>query len=575
MISNLMSSESDLLVVGGGVAGLQAALEASIRGLDVTLLVKGGGAASTWILGFNAGLERTPSGDTPAKFFDDTMAGGCHLNNERLAAVLAYESSTEVHRLEQLGLDFRLDDGSYPVRLAAGSRFPRTVYFEDRTGPRIISFLLSQLQARKVDIRHGITAVRLIKSAGRVVGALAIDREEGQLAVFYARATVLATGGAGNLYSFTSNPQGITGDGYALSLRAGAELIDLEFVQFEPFIMAHPPDARGFGVPTTLVADGARIHDVHGREFLPTEPDGRIKSLTKDVFSRALFEQIRDGRGTEHGGVYFDVTRLPAAKLEGYPRFLARCRASGIDVKENPLEVAPAHHHMMGGVQIDKDCRTSLPGLFAAGEVTGGVHGANRLAGNAATDVLVFGQRAGRFASAYALTQDRGAPASSDLRENCDQVLSLVSPHANDSQAVEDVLVRLQQVMWEKVGIERDGAWLAEAMQEIQSLAFKLDTLRASEVRSLPALTETGNALLVAAMVAASAEIRKESRGDHYRTDYPFRDDLHWLGNILIQMDGNQLKLLFCPKGSSAGECEVKRLDILRNPHSSTPGPRD
>jgi len=437
--------------------------------------------------------------------------------------------------IEELGLDFRRDDGSYPVRLAAGNRYPRTLYFQDRTGPRIISFLRAQLRDLGVDIRNAMAAVRLIKAGPRVVGALAIDREREKLVAFFARATVLATGGAGNLYSFTTNPRGLTSDGYALAFRARAQLIDLEFVQFEPFILVHPADARGYGLPTTLVADGARIYNRCSEEFLPKQNDGGIKPLTKDLFSRALYREIRHGRGSEHGGVYFDVKHLSETILEGYPRFLERCRASNIDPKKTPLEVAPAHHHMMGGVRIDEQCRTSIPGLFAAGEVTGGVHGANRLAGNAATDVLVFGHRAGRFASVFALAQERTVQFGSDLEAGCEEVLSLVDPQATDAEALGDVLARLQEVMWEKVGIERDGARLREAEAEIRDPGTRVDELRAKDLRSLLDLIGVRNAVLVASMVTASARIRTESRGDHYRTDFPLRDDVHWLKNIVIR----------------------------------------
>lgn len=542
------SFENDLLIIGGGVAGLQAAVEVARRGLNVTMLTKRRGMASTWILGFNVALEAVPSGDSPAKFFDDTMIGGGYVNNEELVAVLAYESVKEVRRLEELGLDFRCHDGSYPVRLAAGNRYPRTIHFEDRTGPHIMKFLRAQLSEGDVEIRNSMAAVRLIKAGPRVVGALAIDLEREEMVAFFARATVLATGGAGNLYSFTTNPRGLTGDGYALALRAGAQLIDMEFVQFEPFILVHPPDAKGYAVATTLVGDGARIHNGRGAEFLPKKDDGRIKPLTKDLLSRALYEEVRGGRGSEHGGVYFDVRHLSETILEGYPRFLERCRAANIDPKKTPLEVAPAHHHMMGGVQIDEQCRTSIPGLFAAGEVTGGVHGANRLAGNAATDVLVFGHRAGRFASAFALAQERTVEFGSDLEAGCQEMLSLIDPQANDAEALGDVLARLQETMWEKVGIERDGARLREAESEIRDLGTKVDHVRAKDIRSLLDLMEVKNAVLVASMVATPARIRTESRGDHYRTDFPFRDDLHWLKNIVVQSVNDRIDFSLCSR---------------------------
>lgn len=530
---------SDVLVLGGGVAAQRAAVAAAQAGQKVTMVVKGGGTCSAGLVGYNVAFRNAPSGDSPDKYFDDLMSGGGFLNNPRLLAVMAYESESTAYELEELGVPFDKDGGHFAVRQAAGSKYPRTIHFGDQIGPAAMEKLVARFEELGGRIVRRTGGIALIKDGEKVIGALAIDYASQDLVAFLAKATVLATGGLGYLYDFSTNPPGIVGDGMIMAYEAGATLMDMEFVQFEPFIFVWPENIATFSVPTTLVWDGARITNRLGQEFLPKDPDGKVKPLTKDVLSRYLYFEVREGRGSDHGGVYFDASGLPAELLENYPRFMHRCRISGIDPAEDAMEVAPAAHHMMGGVVIDENCYTGIPGLFAAGEVAAGVHGATRLAGAAGTDVLVFGKRAGAAAAAYAQGQVLPQASEDRVQESASVLFTLLDASAPDT-AVDrvQVLKDLKAILWDKVGIVREANGLAAALEAVTSLSQKVSTFKARTVAELSELLEVRNSLLLARMIATCALMREESRGDHYREDFPERNDIKWLKNILVVKPG-------------------------------------
>ena len=524
----------DVLVIGGGIAGLAAAVYASRQGKKVALLVKGP-TCSTGIVGFNVAFHQSYTGDSPAQFFNDLMAAGGFLNDEKLVASMAYESEPVLMDLEEMGVQFQKDDkGRFAVRQAAGSSFPRTVYYGDLIGPQIMGKMNSILHSSGAEIHHGSSALTLLKAKGRVMGALAL--KEDQMFAIAAKATVLATGGAGNLYSFTTNPASITGEGYRMAMEAGAPLMDMEFVQFEPFIFVHPPNLKSWSIPTTSVWDGARVYNREGHEFFPKDQNGKVKSLTKDVLSRLIFFEIAAGRGTPNGGVFMDWSVLPLEIIGKYPRFVKTVQDGGVDPYKVPMEVAPAHHHMMGGVMITPNCQTDVPGLLAAGEVAAGVHSANRLAGAAGTDVLVFGRRAGMLAAEACKGVSVKKAEIKEAAARAIKGLSRWIGEAKEGEKQEMILSELQETMWQKVGIIREAESLKSALAKIGELKNRAQKLRAGGLAELVPVLETWSACLTASMVAQAALAREESRGDHYRKDFPRRDDLHWLKHIVFQL---------------------------------------
>ncbi|MCL5074604.1 MAG: FAD-dependent oxidoreductase [Chloroflexi bacterium] len=518
-------SSTDVLIIGGGTAALRAALAAAESNVRVTILTKG--PASLGIVGLNACLAE--SGDSPADFFSDTVLSGEFINNPRLVAILATESTQQVQFLEEIGVPLKKANGTYAPRLTAGNNRPRTLYYTDQTGPRIVDCLQQQLQEHGVTIHSGTTVVSLLMGDGQVKGALAINPQEQTIHAFSAKATILATGGIGGIYAFSTNPPRLSGDGYALAYSAGAELIDMEFVQFEPFVIITPAECRGFSV-SFLFSEGAAVYNGQREDFLPNYRD-RCKGIGKDVLARSVYTQIQEGRATPNGGVFFDLTN---SSLEKHPRFLAICRAGGLDPKTIPLEVAPAQHYMMGGIRINEYTMTSIPGLFTAGEVAGGIHGANRLAGNSGTDVLVFGHRAGHYAAAYALRTAEPKLSPEELDKHWNQIVRSISPQEERTWPIGSILSRLRQIMWTKVGLVRERGGLEQAIQEIKTLAAKCASLQPTNLGEWLSLFEGKNALLVGEMIAKAALLRQESRGAHYRHDYPQRDDLSWLRNIAI-----------------------------------------
>jgi fumarate reductase (CoM/CoB) subunit A len=526
--------EADVLVIGGGIAGLQAGVEACHRGQKVTILIKGP-TCSTGIVGINVAFRNNISGDSPAQFFDDLVLAGKHLNDLSLVALMAYESEAILKDLEIMGVKFQKTDNNFSVRRAAGSSSARTVYFGDTIGPDIMTCFLKYLNAKGANLFKSTTAISLLKHDAKVVGACAV-KKNGEMVFINSKATILATGGAGGLYAFSTTPESIDGDGYRMAFEAGAELMDMEFVQFEPFILVAPPELKSFDVPTTSLWDGAKLYNIHGKEFLPKDSEGNVLTLTKDVLSRFIHSEVASGRGTGNGGVYMDWTILPHEVIAKYPRFVKKCQANSLDPYKTPLEVAPACHHMMGGVIIDNSCRTSVEGLFAGGEITSGVHGANRLAGAAGTDVLVFGKRSGISAVNYAdgvelLDQKSFNEITDDYSKKLDAQLG--DGHINRTYFF-NMLENIKNILWKKVGLVRTANKLEDAIKKLSEFNNQVNQAKIDSLEILKTYHIARSACLVSLMIAKAALLREESRGDHFREDYSERDDLKWLKHIVF-----------------------------------------
>jgi fumarate reductase (CoM/CoB) subunit A len=502
------------LVIGSGGAGVRAAIEASCYG-DTVLVSKTiagkGGCTPMAEGGYNAVLREQ---DSCGIHEEDTLKGGAYLNDPELVKILVNESPQRMHDLLCWGavFDFTEND-EVAQRPFGGQQFPRTCYAGDRTGHEMMTTLMERLDSTNADVMQEFTVIELLKDGDSVIGAMALD-ERGNPILLKADSTILATGGTTKVYDISTNSASGTGDGFALGYRAGAELIDMEMIQFHPTGAVYPYDARGRLVTEAVRGEGGLLLNSLGERFMKKYDPERMELSTRDIVAQAIATEILEGRNTEHGGVFLDVTHLPREQIEvRLPVMLEQFLKFGVDIRTTPMEVAPTAHHIMGGLRITPECRTTLPGLFACGEVSGGVHGANRLGGNALAETQVFGKRAGEFA---------GKSGTRDKRHDGTQVSSTLGQlEAFLSGSVNPALVRkeLQQAMWEGAGIFRTASTLEKTLKTIDRLSGV--GLRAERPRNLAECCIVRNMCLTASLICRSALIRQETRGAHVRKDIP------------------------------------------------------
>ncbi len=501
-----------VLVIGSGGAGVRAAIEASRYG-DVVLASKtiaGKGGCTTMAEGgYNAVLREE---DSLAIHREDTLRGGAFLNDLALVEVLVREAPERMADLIRWGAVFDVtDDRRVAQRPFGGQRFPRTCYAGDRTGHEMMMTLLERLDSTDTEVLNEVAVIDLLKDGDRVAGAVALDRK-GDLVVLAADATVLATGGGTQVYDISTNSAASTGDGFAIAYRAGATLIDMEMVQFHPTGAVYPYDARGRLVTEAVRGEGGVLLNARGERFMERYDPDRMELSTRDVVARAIATEILAGRGTDHGGVYLDVTHLPPDRIEArLPVMLEQFLTFGVDIRRERMEVAPTAHHIMGGVAITPDCRTTVPGLFACGEVTGGVHGANRLGGNALADTQVFGKRAGESAGRAPARERRIDPAQVEAQHR--RLDAFFAGEANPAA----VRRELRIVMWTHAGIFRNAADLSAALAAAERLAHT--PLRAAGPGNLLECCTVQNMCTLSALIVRGALLRRENRGAHVRTD--------------------------------------------------------
>ena len=560
------SSEYDVLVIGAGGAGLRAAIEASATGVSVGLICKSLlGKAHTVMAegGMAASLANVDDRDNWTVHFADTMRGGQYLNSWRMAELHAQEAPARARELEAWGAVFdRTKDGRILQRNFGGHKYPRLAHVGDRTGLEMIRTLQDHGIHQGIDVHMECTIVELLKDGDRVVGAFGYDRERGRFRVFKARAVVLATGGIGRAFKVTSNSWEYTGDGHALAYRAGAELMDMEFVQFHPTGMVWPPSVRGILVTEGVRGEGGVLRNSDGKRFMfedipepyrsstatdeeegwrYTQGDKQSRRppelLTRDHVARCIVREVKEGRGSPHGGVFLDIAwikkRLPNGaehirkKLPSmYHQFK---QLAGIDITEEPMEVGPTTHYVMGGVRVDPDSQMSnVPGLFAAGECAAGLHGANRLGGNSLSDLLVFGQRAGRYATEYARAQTPVEPAQDQVEALAREALAPFERAGDDAEGPYQVQFDLQDMMQSQVGIVRTQEEMQKAIDSFEELHARAGRVGVQGNREYNAGWHTAldlrNLLMVSEAVARSAILRKESRGAHFREDHLEKD---------------------------------------------------
>ena len=537
MTSVLETVETDVLVLGGGVAGHRAAVAARELGRKVLLAYPAHGA-SPFLLGVNAPLGVQEYGDSEEAYFHDVVAAGEGLNDRPLVRTLASQASVAFRELDALGVPFARDKDRVLLRHLSGNAFPRSLYVPEGTGRALLRHLDARCRELEVRIHSGWRALTLLVDGGSVVGAVLVRRDPEQAVAVRAAAVVLATGGIGRLYHDSTYPADVLADSYALAARAGAALIDMEFVQFEPLIVVHPAGCRGMEIPTAMLGDGAHLLNAQGERFMfRTNPAHGELLIEKGRMALAIQAEIDAGRGLPDGTVWVDTTVMPRPALEGYLTHCRRLRAAGLDPALERPRIRPAAHSLMGGVRIDPEGWSGIPGLYAGGEAAGGVHGASRIAGNSGADVVVFGAVAGRGAAG-------GASSARSLRgwNRLLEAHSLASFRLPDGEAFgsETTLEALRTIMSRHLGLSRDGDGLRLAADALRGLEQQLQAASTAPAPSWAAADEAlrvRNALLAARMIAESALRRTESRGAHQRRDHPTQDDPRWLRHIACRLD--------------------------------------
>ena len=591
--------QHDVLVIGAGGAGLRAAIEASATGVSVGLVCKSLlGKAHTVMAegGIAAALANVDERDSWKVHFADTMRGGQYVNQWRMAELHAQEAPDRVRELEAWGAVFdRTKDGRILQRNFGGHKYPRLAHVGDRTGLEMIRTLQDHGVHQGIDVYMEHTILSLLKDGDRVVGAFGYERERGRFKIFRGKAIVLATGGIGRAYKITSNSWEYTGDGHSLAYEAGAELIDMEFVQFHPTGMVWPPSVMGILVTEGVRGEGGILTNKEGRRFMFDEIPENYKAqtadneeegwrycqgdknarrppelLTRDHVSRCIVREIKEGRGSPHGGVYLDIAwikqRLPNAaeyikkKLPSmYHQFK---QLAEIDITEQPMEVGPTTHYIMGGIRVDPDTQMSrLPGLFAAGECAAGINGANRLGGNSLSDLLVFGKRAGEFSAQFAKENSLG---KIDNEKIDNAARSAVEPfEQSKTENPYEVQRDLQETMQDLVGIVRNKDEMRRALDTIENLKTRAVKVAVTGNREYNPGWHTAldlkNLLTVSEAITRAALERKESRGAQFREDYPDKDDaLGKVNTIMRKEDDGSMEVRLEPLPEMPGH--LKRI---------------
>jgi succinate dehydrogenase / fumarate reductase flavoprotein subunit len=544
--------EHDVLVVGAGGAGLRAAIEALSRGASVGVVCKSLlGKAHTVMAegGIAAAMANVDRGDDWRTHFRDTMRGGKYLNNWRMAQIHAQEAPDRVRELEQWGALFdRTADGDILQRAFGGHTFKRLCHVGDRTGLEMIRTLQDRGVQMGFHVYMECAVTRLLTDGNRVCGAVGYWREQGRFVVFRAKSVVLATGGIGKAWKITSNSWEYTGDGMALAYDAGAELMDMEFVQFHPTGMVWPPGVQGLLVTEAVRGEGGVLRNRQGERFMERYDPDKMELSTRDVVARAIYTEVREGRGTEHGGAFLDISQKPAEYVKRklpsmYHQFL---ELADVDITKGPMEVGPTCHYMMGGVRVDAEtAETTVPGLYAAGEVAAGLHGANRLGGNSLSDLLVFGRRAGLAAAEGADRAPSGSSDGGQVEEATREMLAFFErPEGESPYAVHRDLTETMQSL---VGIFRNEQDLESGLAKIRDLQDRAGRVRVEGSRLFNPgwhLARDLKAMLtVSEAVARSALLRKESRGAHSRTDFASSDPSWGKRNIVVSRRGGAMEL--------------------------------
>ena len=530
MSDKFETHEQDVLVIGAGGAGLRAAIESLAQGASVGVVSKSLlGKAHTVMAegGIAAAMANVDTQDDWRTHFRDTMRGGKMLNNWRMAQLHAQEAPERVRELEQWGALFdRTADGNILQRAFGGHTYKRLCHVGDRTGLEMIRTLQDRGVHMGFDVYMECTIVRLLTDGGRCAGAMGYWREQGRFVIFKAKSVVIATGGIGKAWPITSNSWEYTGDGMALAYEAGADLMDLEFVQFHPTGMVWPPGVQGLLVTEAVRGEGGILRNKMGERFMEKYDPKRMELSTRDVVARSIYTEVKEGRGTEHGGAYLDISHKPAEYVKKklpsmYHQFK---ELADVDITKEPMEVGPTCHYVMGGIRVEAETeQTTLPGLFAAGEAAAGLHGANRLGGNSLSDLLVFGRRAGEAAAKHA--KEVSAPSLDQGQIDEAERYALAPFQRQGGENPYAIHRDLQTVMQSLVGIFRTREDMEKALGELGKLNERWSHTSVEGSRMFNPgwhlALDLRSMLTISEAVTRSALVREESRGAHSRIDFP------------------------------------------------------
>lgn len=536
MPSDVQKIGTDILIIGSGGSGLRAAIEAAEQGTNVLVVAKEQlkDAHTGWAMGGLNVAMKAPA--TPQMHFEDTINGGWFINNYKLARVFTEEMPARISDLERYGVKFdRLPDGSYFTWAGGKHSAPLNLCAGDYTGREMMQGLLAEIERLHVPFLEHYYVTKLLQQDGKVAGAFLIDGKSGQYKVVQAKATIVAAGGGGHMYRINTNAPSNTGEGYAWALDVGAELVDMEMIQFHPTGMAFPVEKRGMLVTEKVRGNGGILKNKFGERFMHRYQPERLELAGRDEVTRAIYQEIQEGRGTEHGAVYLDATHWEPGKAEQLvPDVFAEHMAIGVDIREQMMEITPSMHHMMGGYAINEWGETNVDGLYAVGEVTTSVHGANRLGGNSLAEGQVFGRRAGIRTHEYVQANRPAYIAQYLIDAEVERVDALLRRKTGVRPG--DLLNRIKDTMWNNVGIIRDAEKLLTAQQEINAMQDEAQFLVAQDTAQQQACLEIQEMLKTAEAIILAALERKESRGAHYRSDYPQLDPA-WEQNIRIRKD--------------------------------------
>ncbi len=532
----------DILVVGAGGAGCRAAIEAANHNLDVIMLSKellGKAHTSMAEGGLNVSLGNVDPDDNPETHFKDTITGGNYINNQKLAEILVEQAAQRIFDLEDMGAVFdRTPEGKIAQRTFGKQSWRRTAYASDRTGSEIMVTLVEAIRKTSVRVFDEVFATKLLVTDGKISGVCAVDLKYGDYLVFRAKSVVMATGGAGRIFSVTSNAQLDVGDGYVMAYEAGCDLIDMEMIQFHPTGMVKPESAKGRLVTEAVRGEGGILLNNKGERFMDKYYPEVMELAGRDQVARSIMTEFLEGRGSPDGGAYLSIAHLPKSIVEfRLESMIEQFEDAGIDIREEPMQVSPTAHHFMGGIKTDENAGTIIPGLYASGECTGGLHGGNRLGGNALADTQVYGAISGESAAKYAKSVSHLGVDRKTITKEFEHLEAMLNRKDGISPA--DARGELTELMWEKVQIFRKEEDMQFAVNELRRIEndvvpnIKVDVPVKRFNPGWHQAMEFVHMVTTARMVAEAAVMRKGSRGAHYRVDADSNEKGYY--NIVIK----------------------------------------